>query len=186
MSARFPLPPTGHCDATPLQKHLSSLKILLCCIVDATNVCSLTYSSHRPPWCNTPLETSLQPRNPGVLHCWCNKRLLANLFLPHSTMMQHLSSNISPASKSYCVAFIDATNIRSLTYSSHRPPWCNTPLETSLQSWNPGVLHCWCNKHLLTNLFLPHSTVMQHLSSNISPALKSYCVASMMQQTSTC
>ena len=82
MSARFPLPPTGHHDATPLQKHLSSLKILLCCIVDATNVLSLTYSSHRPLWCNTPLETSLQPWNPGVLHCWCNKRLLANLFLP--------------------------------------------------------------------------------------------------------
>ena len=92
------------CSLPMCQTHLSSLETLVCCIVDAANVCSLPSSSHRPPWCNTSPKTSLQPRNPIVLHQWCNIHLLASLFLLHSTVMQHLSSSISPASKSYCVA----------------------------------------------------------------------------------
>ena len=106
------------------------------------------------PWCNISPATSLQPRNPSALHRWCNKHSLANLFLPHATVMQHLSSL-----EILVCCINDATNTRSLASSFHMPLWCSI-----LSLRIHGVLHQRCNKHSLVNLFLPHSIVMQHLS----------------------
>ena len=134
------------------------------------------------PWCNISPATSLQPRNPSALHRWCNKHSLANLFLPHATVMQHLSSleilvccindatNTRSLTSSLRMQHLssleilvccinDATNTRSLASSFHMPLWCSI-----LSLRIHGVLHQRCNKHSLVNLFLPHSIVMQHLS----------------------
>ena len=168
----------------------------MCCIIDATNICSLPSSSHRPPWCNTSPKTSLQPRNPILLHQQCNKRPLANLFLLHSTVMQHLSpwnhSLLHQRWNKRLIAILflpHSTVMQHLSLRDHSlcnkpssltsyfcmPPWCNISPKTYLQPWNPSVLHRWCNMHMLANLFLLHATVMQHLSLRSHGVLHQRC-----------
>ena len=155
-----------------------------------------------PPWCNISPKTYIQPRNPSVLHRWCNMHTLTNLFLPHATVMQHLllrshgvlyqwCNKHSSLTYSFCrppswwcnishfeimvCCINDATKTRSLTYSFHRPLWCNISPASKpmmqqtlltnlfllqatilvmqhLSLWNHGVLHQWCNKPLLLTL----------------------------------
>ena len=115
------------------------------------------------------MQHPLLLRNHIVLHQRCNKHSLANLFLPHATMMQHLS---------YLKTIMCCINPRSLPSSFRTPLWYNI----SPASRNHTVLHHWCNKHLpltssstclrdATSLLLQNHNVLHHWCNKRSLAI---------------
>ena len=121
---------------------------MVCCINDATETRSLTYSFRRPLWCN------ISPASKPTMQ----QTLLANLFLLQATVlvMQHLSL------RNHGVLHRRCNKPSPLTRLFCRPPWCNISRNFYPASKSRCVASTM-QQTLAANLFLPHATTMQHL-----------------------